>query len=114
VTRIVLTALALLALAPAGAHAASCNIRGKERKLGATYVTSLSVTKTSCANGERIVKAFHRCRRSNGGADGRCRRRVSGYRCRERRGAEIRTQYSSRVTCRSGSRRVRHRYTQFT
>jgi hypothetical protein len=103
----------LLACAPS-ASAASCSVRGKERKLGATYVMSLSVSGVSCARGERVVKAFHRCRRADGGADGRCGRRVLGYRCSERRSDEIPTQYSGRVTCKAGSKRVVHRYTQYT
>ena len=44
----------------------------------------------------------------------KCRRRVLGYSCSERRFNEIRTQYDSKVTCRKGSRVVRHSYTQWT
>jgi hypothetical protein len=112
--RALIVSLAALVLLPANASAATCDIRGKERELGATYVTSLVVKRVSCARGERLVKAFHRCRRDNGGPKARCPRRVSGYRCRERRSATIRTQYSSRVRCKRGKRRVVHRYTQFT
>jgi hypothetical protein len=39
---------------------------------------------------------------------------VLGYSCSERRFDKIRTQYSSRVTCRKGSRVVKHTYEQFT
>ena len=105
-------AVALSAAAPA--QAATCNIRGKERKLGATYVTSLKVFGTSCANGERVVRAFHRCRFANGGKDGRCRKRVLHWRCTERRLNKISTQYDARVTCTKGSASIKHNYTQFT
>jgi hypothetical protein len=112
--RVLITALAVVLLLPATASAKSCDIRGKERKLGATYVTSLAAVRVSCPRAERLVKAFHRCRRDAGGVKGRCKRRVSGFRCRERRSSTIRTQYSARVRCKRGKRRVVHRYTQFT
>lgn len=105
-------AVALSTAAPASA--ATCNIRGKERKLGPTYVTSLRVSGTSCATGERVVKAFHKCRFANGGKDGRCRTRVLRWRCTEKRLNRISTQYDARVTCTKGSASIKHNYTQFT
>lgn len=112
--RIVVVAALLGALAaPADALAARCDVSGKERRLGATYVTRLAVTGVSCGSGERVVRAFHRCRRSRGGRGSRCTR-VDGWRCRERRLRAASTQYDARVGCRRGSRRVDHDYTQFT
>lgn len=99
---------------PAAAHGASartCDIHGKERKLGATYVTSLKATGVSCASAEKFVKAFHKCRHRHGKA-GRCAR-LSGYRCTEKR-ESIPTQYDSRATCTRGSRRIVQVYTQNT
>ena len=110
---VALAALVVLAALPASASAADCRLsQSEQRRLGATYVTSLSVTRISCSSGKRFVRSYHRCRNRNGGKDGRCPR-VDGYRCSERRSG-IRTQFSGRVTCRRGSRRVVHRYTQFT
>ncbi len=107
--------LALLLLAvPAGAQAASCGLQGKERKLGPTYTTKLTVKGVSCKSGQRFVKSYYRCRKAAGGADGRCRKRVSGYRCTERRTNVIRTQFDATVSCKKGTRRIAHRYTQFT
>ena len=73
-TSALLAALALLALATAGgavagspsAHAAgSCHLSSYEqRHLGASYVTSLGVKKTSCTKGKGVVKAFNSCRGS--------------------------------------------------
>ena len=94
--------------------ATTCDIKRDGRKLGTTYVTSLKATSVSCVKAKRVVKAFNACRRSNGGADGRCSSAVQGFRCTEHRGAAIPTQYSSRVTCRSSGRQVRFAYTQFT
>ena len=111
-------ALACLPAAPAAASgptasaAATCSISGKERKLGATYVTSLRTTRVSCRGAESLVKSFNRCRRSRGGADGRCPR-IRRYRCSERRSTAP-TQFDSRTTCRRGSRSVRFTYTQNT
>jgi hypothetical protein len=107
---------ALLAFAPAASAdgpdataAKSCRV-GDTRSYGTTYVTSISVSGTSCRSGRRVIRAFHACRP---GKSGRCNKRVSGYSCSERR-VSGRTQYDSRVTCRNGSKVVKHTYTQFT
>lgn len=111
--RLPVVLLVLLAAFPASASAATCKLSTSEqRRLGATYVTTLTVTGVSCAAGKRQVRAFHRCRNRDGGRKGRCPR-VDGYRCSDRR-TGIRTQFSGRVVCRRGSRTVRHTYTQFT
>jgi hypothetical protein len=111
-------ALVLVAVAPAGSAAAApttCSVRGKERKLGATYVTALTVRGVSCAAGERVVRAFQRCRRAKG-VRGRCTRRVLRYSCTETRPSDetIPTQFTGHVTCTRGSRRVSHVYQQNT
>src|SRR5919107_2970956 len=106
-----LVVVGLLLLAAAG-HATTrapraatrCDVSRDGRRLGTTYVTSLSVTKVSCTKAKRVVKAFNACRRAHGGADGTCRSSVQGFHCTERRGPAIPTQYSSRVTCRSAAR----------
>lgn len=99
--------------APAAA-AVSCDLHKDGRKLGTTYVTSLKVQHVSCAKAKRVVKAFNACRRANGGVKGRCVKRVLDYRCSETRGASIPTQYSARASCKTGSRVVSFRYTQYT
>ena len=106
-----LVALVALAL-PAASQARSCSVSGKERDLGATYVTSVKARGISCSGALEVVKAYHGCRRERGGADGRCKR-FNGWRCRERRNASP-TQYDSRATCRKNGRRVVQRYTQNT
>ena len=101
--------------APVSPRAATtCDVKRDGRKLGTTYVTSLKTTQVSCAKAKRVVKAFNACRKSHGGVAGRCTTSVQGFRCAEKRGAAIPTQYSSRVTCTSGARQVRFAYTQFT
>jgi hypothetical protein len=105
----------LLALSPAASAAPTataskaCKV-GDSRSYGTTYVLSISVRGTSCRAGRRVIRAFHACRP---GKSGRCAR-VSGYRCSESRFDKIKTQYSSRVTCRNGGKVVKHTYTQFT
>ena len=111
-SRILLVLLLVALAAPASASAKSCSVAGKERKLGATYVTKVTAKRIRCGGALDVVKAFHRCRRERGGADGRCPR-VSGYRCSESRTSSP-TQYDSRATCRKGSRRVVQQYTQNT
>jgi hypothetical protein len=92
----------------------TCDVKRDGRKLGTTYVTSLKTTQVSCEKAKRVVKAFNACRKAHGGADGTCTASVQGFRCTEKRGAAIPTQYSSRVMCRSAARRVQFAYTQFT
>jgi hypothetical protein len=93
--------------------ATRCNLKKDGRKLGTTYVTKLTVTSVTCAKAKSVVKAFQRCRRSNGGVSGRCTTSVQGYRCSETRDT-IPTQFVARASCRSGSRAIRFTYTQFT
>ena len=99
--------------APTATAAKTCNISGKERSLGTSYVLSLKASGTSCGKAQKLVKAFHACRHENGKA-GRCSRRVKGYRCSEQRLNKIKTQYDSKVSCKDGGKRVSHTYTQFT
>ena len=102
-------ALALVAVAGAGTAAAkSCS---PAKYPGDGYFTSLTVKVTSCSQGKKVQKAHYRCRMNNGGKDGRCRKRVEGYKCRETRNA-ISTEINSRVRCRKGSARVRFTYQQ--
>jgi hypothetical protein len=114
-TKLLLTAIVAVVVGmPAAAHGASartCDIHGKERKLGTTYVTSLKATGVSCASAEKFVKSFHKCRHRHGKA-GRCAH-LSGYRCTEQR-ESIPTQYDSRATCTRGHRRIVQVYTQNT
>lgn len=107
------TSLAAVAV-PGEAFARTCNISGIERKLGPTYVTSLSVRGSTCRGARDLVKSFHRCRYASGGRKGRCRRRVAGFSCSERRFTGSRVQYDARVTCKKGTKRVNHVYTQNT
>lgn len=109
---ITLTGL-FLAAAPAQAATRSCDIRKEAGKFGPTYVTQLKVTNTSCAAGKDVVRAFHRCRKASGGIKGRCRKPVLGYSCSERR-SSIPTQITGVVTCKKGTRRVNHSYSQNT
>ena len=121
-----IAALALLAALPAAAPAAdgtgptaqaakSCHIGSREsRRLGPTYVTKLSVFNTRCSNGKKVVKGYYKCRKANGGRRGKCRKRVFGYRCSEKRFNELPgTQFDARVTCKKGGRKIKHTYTQF-
>ena len=106
---------ALLAASPASAATRNCSVQRDAGTFGVTYVTSLKVTNTTCANGKKVIRAFTRCRKAHGGIKGRCPRttRILGFRCRESRTA-IATQFSSRVVCTAGTRRVVFTYTQNT
>jgi|SRR5215213_3789769 len=107
-----LTAAALAPSAHAGATATAsktCSI-GDQRSYGTTYVTAISVSNTSCRSGRSLIRAFHACRP---GKSGKCSS-VKGYSCSEHRFNKGRISYDSNVTCRKGSKTVKHTYTQFT
>jgi hypothetical protein len=82
---------------------------------GSGYFTSLRVSHTSCGTGRKVAVAHYHCRRHHG-VRGRCHHRVRHFRCREHRpsSGRISTQYSSRVTCTRGSRKVVFVYQQNT
>jgi hypothetical protein len=114
VLALLLAAAATAAPAAAASTPRQCELTTSEQtRLGATYVTSLAVSRVSCARGKQVVKAFQACRKAHGGATGRCPARPLGYRCTERRGG-IATQFSAKVVCRRGAATVQHTYTQFT
>ena len=92
---------------PAAHAARSCSA---PKYPGQGYFTSLQVSRVSCATGKRVTLAHYRCRIKHG-RKGRCSS-VSGYRCSESR-RSIATEYTSRVTCKSGTRKVIYTYEQF-
>jgi len=77
---------------------------------GSGYFTALDVTRVGCSTGSRVALGHYRCRIRDG-ARGRCRSRVQGYRCSERR-RSVSTELNAVVTCRRGDRRVRFGYQQ--
>jgi hypothetical protein len=105
----VLLAPSASATEPVATASKSCSV-GNSRGYGTTYVLSIKVSGTSCRAGRSVIRAFHDCRR---GKSGKCGH-VKGYSCSEKRFDKIRTQYSSRVTCRKGGKTVKHTYQQFT
>ena len=118
--RAALLALLLVALTAASTSAAagpraraagSCNINGQQRSLGASYVTSLSVKHTSCKKGKAVVRAYHKCRRAHGWR-GKCKHRVKHFKCTRHIQASSPVQYDAKVTCKRGTKRVVHTYTQ--
>jgi hypothetical protein len=90
-----------------------CNINGKQQNLGASYVTSIEVATVSCAQAEKVIVAYHRCRLSNGGAGGTCKSAVVGFTCTEGARQEVPgVQYYSSVDCRKGDAEIKSAYTQ--
>ena len=100
----------------ATASATSCTLTSKEqRNLGASYVTSVKVQGASCAAGKELTLAFNKCRTSGGKPQGKCNRKVGNYTCSEKRyDAVPGVQYSSKVTCAWGQKRIYSTYTQNT
>jgi hypothetical protein len=89
----------------------ACDIDGKQKSLGASYVTSLKVAGVSCAKGENLVRRYHACRKDKGGAV--CGSPGLGFRCKEGKRQKVPgVQYSSTMKCRKGEKRVKSSYTQ--
>jgi len=90
-----------------------CAIGDRQSYTPASYVNSLYARNASCRKARRVTRAFHRCRRNNGGRNGRCPNRVQRYNCSETRGDAVPgVQYNSRVVCRLGARKITSTYTQ--
>lgn len=96
--------------------ATACHLSTRDqRHLGASYVTSLKVEGTTCAQGKGVTLAFNECRTAGGKAQGLCNHKVGHYTCTEKRyDAVPGVQYSSKVSCSWGARRVWSTYTQNT
>ena len=113
-----LSVLAMAALVGAQTGAAAtrgCKAPAEPAGLNGGYFTELRATNVSCASARKLVLAYYKCRRRNGGARGSCNgRTVNGLKCRETRPADLQseTQINARVTCTSGTKKVRHSYQQ--
>jgi hypothetical protein len=91
----------------------NCNINGKQRNLGASYVTSIEVAKVSCGQAEEVVTAYHHCRQHNGGAGGTCDTAVMGFTCTEGpRQSVPGVQFNATADCRKGDAEIKSSYTQ--
>jgi hypothetical protein len=99
--------------APVANAAANCSV-GSGQHDGPTYLTALSVSGTSCGTGLAVVKAYHACQLKHGGVKGTCSSTVDGFRCTEKRGPSIATEFISSVSCTSHAKRVAYKYEQFT
>jgi hypothetical protein len=116
---VVLLAVAATAGANPTAHAAkNCSLSSAQQggstpsTLGPTYVfPPIKAKHVSCGKAKKVVKAFHTCRHKHGKA-GHCAS-VKGYHCSENRVKGV-GQYDSTATCKKGSKKVTHRYTQNT
>jgi hypothetical protein len=91
----------------------SCDISGRQQNLGASYVTTIQVSKVSCAQAEKVVVAYHGCRRQHGGAGGTCDSAVLGFTCTEGpRQSVPGVQFNATADCRKGDAEIKSSYTQ--
>jgi hypothetical protein len=102
--------------AASASAATACTLSSHDqRHLGASYVTSLKVENTTCAKGKGVTLAFNQCRTAGGKPQGLCHRKVGNYTCTEKRyDAVPGVQYSSKVTCVWGAKKIFSTYTQNT
>jgi hypothetical protein len=104
---VALTISAGASASPVASASATCK---PPKYPGSGYFTALSVTKTSCATGGKVAKAYYKCRVAKG-PSGRCTKKVSGYSCTEKRRSTS-IEIDATVTCKKGSARVKHSYQQ--
>jgi hypothetical protein len=102
---------ALASAQPTARAATTCSLVGKYEKLGPTYAESLSVSRTNCATGVNVIKAYNRCRLNAGGVKGYCHARVLGFKCSEKRYRGP-VQFIGKVTCTSGRKGVTFAYSE--
>lgn len=105
--RVLLIALAALAISAVPAQARSCSPFG----VSAGYITSLEVKRTTCGAGAKVARAHYACRNENG-RRGRCTRRVRRYICSEGKRFGTQQEFNAKVTCKRGRKRVVFFYQQ--
>jgi hypothetical protein len=103
--------LALLA-GGSSAQAATCGGLPAYPSSKGGYFQTLSVTKISCRTGKSLMKSHYKCRVKKG-IKGTCTS-VRGYRCTEKRGLVIPTEFSAAVTCKHAGKRFVYSYQQNT
>jgi hypothetical protein len=78
------------------------------------YFTNFKVTNVTCKSALKLAKAYYKCRRKKG-IKGSCSgRTVNGMKCTEYRPAsgDNGTEFNATVTCKKGSKKVKHSYQQ--
>lgn len=93
------------------AFAASKNC--SDLRPGDGYIVNIKVTRVSCATGHKVAKKQRSCRLANG-KRGKCTKRVLGFKCTEGKRNSISTQFTAKVSCKNGSKRVSFVYQQNT
>jgi hypothetical protein len=108
-----LTALAIALFAGGSpAQAATCGGMPSYPSSKGGYFLSLRVTKINCKTGKSLMKSHYKCRVKHG-IKGKCAS-VRGYRCTEKRGAAIPTEFNAEVTCKNAGKRFVYAYQQNT
>lgn len=91
-----------------------CDISGKQRRLGASYVTSLKVFGVSCRKGKVVTKEYHQCRKAHGGAGSKASCTIRNFHCKTTVLQEVKgVQFNGKMVCKKGDiKRIVSRYTQ--
>lgn len=105
---------AMASAQPVARAATSCRLGSKFDKLGPTYVEQLNVSRTSCATGENVIKAYNHCRLKAGGVRGHCNSKVLGFRCSEKPRSSSPDQFVANTRCTAGREVVAFSYSENT
>jgi hypothetical protein len=93
--------------------AATCKLSSSEsRKPKGGYFLALRATGLGCTSAKKVMKHHDACRLKKG-LKATCKQ-VDGYKCTEKRGEAIPTEFSATVTCKKSSKKVVYSYQQDT
>src|SRR4051794_31573481 len=99
--------------ASAGGPTAHAAAHCKDLNPGDGYIVNITTRHVGCATGRKVASAHRSCRLKHG-KRGRCTSKVRGYRCKEGHRNSISTQFTAKVKCTRGSKRVSFVYQQNT
>ena len=94
---------------PTARAAANCS----DLRPGDGYIVNIKTRGVGCKTGHAVAKAHRSCRLAQG-KRGTCTRKVKGYSCSEGKRNSISTQFTAKVSCKNGSKRVSFVYQQNT
>src|SRR5689334_9595683 len=105
--------VAFAASASAGGPTAHAAANCSDLRPGDGYIVNIKTKGVGCKTGHKVAKAHRSCRLAHG-KRGKCTRKVLGYSCKEGKRNSISTQFTAKVSCKRGSKRVSFVYQQNT
>jgi hypothetical protein len=108
-----LATVAFAASASAGGPTARAAANCKDINPGDGYIVQIKTKGVGCTTGRKVAKKHRSCRLAHG-KRGKCTKKVLGFSCKEGKRNSISTQFTAKVSCKNGSKRVSFVYQQNT